>query len=202
MALTFDDGPDPVATPRFVDELARLEWRATFFVLGEAARRAPDVVRSLVDAGHEVAVHGDVHVTMARRSPRAVSDDIARGYDTVADITGVAPRWFRPPFGTLTLSAMRAARRRGLTPVLWTNWGRHWRAQATPATVVADVLRRPLAGATVLLHDSDAQSAPGSWRTTIAALPLLARAIDGSPLRIGPLCEHWVANTTRRAPSA
>ncbi|MCU1599526.1 MAG: pgdA 4, partial [Frankiales bacterium] len=61
VALTFDDGPDAQSTPRFLDLLAKLDTRATFFLLGEMCERYPDVARQVVDGGHEVAVHSWDH---------------------------------------------------------------------------------------------------------------------------------------------
>src|SRR5688500_1569952 len=58
VALTFDDGPDPESTPRFLDALEELGVRATFFVLGDGVVRHPSVVRETVRRGHELAVHG------------------------------------------------------------------------------------------------------------------------------------------------
>jgi len=190
VALTFDDGPDPLGTPCVLRRLAELDLHATFFVLGCQAVRAPDIVAEVVRAGHEVAVHGYDHRSMAARTPRATIDDIARARDTIADIAGVAPAYFRPPFGMLTLAALHGARRAGLTTVLWTNWGRDWRPNATPASIVDDVTRRPLPGATVLLHDSDSQSAPGSWLAVVDALPELADAFARQELSTGPLGAH------------
>jgi peptidoglycan/xylan/chitin deacetylase (PgdA/CDA1 family) len=195
VALTFDDGPDPLGTPGVLRRLAELDWRATFFVLGCQATRAPDIVAEVVRAGHEVAVHGYHHRSMARRTPRATFVDIARARDTIAELTGVVPTYFRPPFGILTLAALRSARRAGLTTVLWTNWGRDWRPDATTASIVDDVTRRPLGGATVLLHDSDSQSAPGSWRAVVDALPQLADAFARRGLTVGPLAAHGLRPT-------
>src|SRR4051794_23645450 len=88
VALTFDDGPHRDGTVQVLDELDRLRWRATFFVLGAQARRWPDVVRETARRGHEIAVHGDTHHYLIARSPRAVADDLRRAYDTVGDLTG------------------------------------------------------------------------------------------------------------------
>ena len=68
-------------------------------------------------------------------------------------------------------------RRRGLDPLLWTHWGRDWSRRQTPAGVAALVLDRLGPGDVVLLHDSDAYSDPGSWRTTVAALDLILPAL-------------------------
>src|SRR5262245_60347337 len=173
VALTFDDGPDPSSTPAFLAALDDLDVHATFFMLGDMARRAPGLAAEVAAAGHEVAVHGDVHRSQLRLSPRVVADDIARARDAVATASGVEPLWFRPPYGTLSLSGLRGAHRAGLRTVLWTAWGRDWRAEATPESVVGDVLDGYVDGGTVLLHDSDCTSAPKCWQATLEALPSL-----------------------------
>ena len=190
VAITFDDGPDPVSTPACLDALDRLGWRATFFMLGTMAARSPALVAEVAAAGHEVAVHGFEHRNMLRRLPGSARDDIRRCRDTVADSAGVEPVWFRPPFGILSYGAVRGAREAGLTTVLWTTWGRDWRREATPETVVHDVLRRYVDGGTVLLHDSDCESYPGSWRSTVGALPRLADELAGRGLAAGALGDH------------
>ena len=192
VALTFDDGPDAASTPRFLDVLDALGWHATFFMLGEMTRRDPGVARAVADAGHEIAVHGDVHGNMLRRTPRHAADDIARAVDSVADATGVTPRWFRPPFGISSYASLRAARELGMTTVLWTTWGRDWRREATPASVVADVTRRYVDGGTVLLHDSDCTSYPGSWHSALGALPRLADEFAARGLEVGTVGAHGV----------
>src|SRR4051812_22271961 len=194
VALTFDDGPHPEGTPAVLDALDRLGWTATFFVLGSQARRCPQVVRETVRRGHEIAVHGDEHRYLLARAPWTAYDDLRRARDSVADIAGVEPRWWRPPYGVLSGPGLFAARRLGLRPVLWSAWGRDWRADATADSVVGDLLATPVGGATLLLHDSDVTSASGSWRTTVAALPLLAERLAGRGLTVTTLRDHGVAS--------
>jgi peptidoglycan/xylan/chitin deacetylase (PgdA/CDA1 family) len=192
VALTFDDGPDPWSTPYFLTMLDDLGWRATFFVLGTMARQSPTLVAEMAAAGHELAVHGDEHSSYLTRGWVATRDDIVRARLSVAELTGIAPRWFRPPYGTLTLAAQRTARAQGLRTVLWTNWGKDWRAASTADNVVRHVLARDVAGGTVLLHDSDCVSAPESWRATLAALPRLADVFASRNLTCGPLRDHGI----------
>ncbi|HEV2311393.1 MAG TPA: polysaccharide deacetylase family protein [Acidimicrobiia bacterium] len=198
VALTFDDGPDPASTPAFLAELDRLGWHATFFLLGRMTRQAPSLAAEIVAAGHEVGVHGDDHRSMLSRGPISVRREIARTTDVVADAAGVAPRWFRPPFGALSYGALSGARRAGLDTVLWTSWGRDWRAEATPESVLADVLRRDVAGGTVLLHDSDCESAPGSWHAALGALAPLAEHLQERDLTVGSLGEHGLGRQNAR----
>ena len=190
IALTFDDGPDPASTPRFLAALDGLGWRATFFMLGAMVRCAPGLAAEVAAAGHEVAVHGDVHRSELWRRPAALRDDLRRARDTVAEATGRDPRWFRPPYGVVSGGGPPAARRVGLRLVLWTAWGRDWRAAATPATVADDVTAGLVPGATVLLHDSDCTSAPGAWRSALGALPLIAERIAERGWAVGPLADH------------
>lgn len=191
VALTFDDGPDPKSTPAFLDVLDGLGWHATFFMLGDMVRKAPGLAAEVAAAGHEVAVHGETHRSMLWRTPWSVADDVARGRDIVAGATGVDSEFFRPPYGMLSGGALRAARRCDLDVVLWTAWGRDWRPEATPESVTEDVLRGHLDGGTVLLHDSDCTSSPGSWMSAVGALPRLAESLALRDLRVGTLHEHF-----------
>ncbi len=190
VALTFDDGPDPVSTPRILDALDRLDVRATFFVLGELLAQHRWIGRLMAAAGHEVAVHGWNHTPAISRSVARVRRDLSRACDLVAETTGVRPQWFRPPYGFLSTPALIGARQIGLTPVLWGSWAKDWRGTATPASVVDTVARCRERGATVLLHDRTA-SASG-WRATLTALPTLVTHWRDSGLRVGPLVEHGI----------
>lgn len=202
VALTFDDGPDPASTPAFLKVLDEYQVKATFFLLGRMLWAAPGLGRDLVQAGHEVAVHGWAHRPTLLRGPYATYNDMARTRDVIAAATGQRPRWYRPPYGVLSISALTAARRLGLTPVLWTNWGRDWERQATPQSVFTTVTRNLDGGATVLLHDSDCTSAPGSWRTTLGALPAILEEVHGRGLSIGPLRDHHNGGQGPMAPKS
>jgi peptidoglycan-N-acetylglucosamine deacetylase len=189
IALTFDDGPDPLGTPAILETLEQLGWRATFFMLGMQVRRHPDVARAVVAAGHEIAVHGERHRNHLSRTPRGIHRDLRTATAEIADVTGVRPRWFRPPYGVMSSGTVWAAADLGLTPVLWTAWGLDWRA-GPAEDIVAEILRSLRSGGTVLLHDSDCTSRAGSWRSTLAALPLLAEELRARDLAVRPYGEH------------
>jgi peptidoglycan-N-acetylglucosamine deacetylase len=192
VALTFDDGPDPASTPQVLEELDSLGWKATFFVLGSRVREARGLTREIVARGHELGIHGDRHTSHLRRPATWTVPDVCKARQTVEDVTGNSPRWFRPPYGALSASSLVAARRARLELVLWTTWGRDWRGDSTGASVAATVGRTFVPGATVLLHDSDITSASGSWKATLDALPILAEAWHHSGLTVGPLHDHGV----------
>ena len=126
VALTFDDGPDPDSTPRFLDELDRLDVRATFFMVAERAVREPALTRRVVAEGHDVALHGWDHRNLLLQGPRSVHISLAHGRNELAELAGSHPRFFRPAYGVLSGSALLAANRLRMRTVLWTGWGRDW----------------------------------------------------------------------------
>lgn len=190
VALTFDDGPDQAATPLFLEELRARGLRATFFLLGSGVAMAPHLAEEIVAAGHEVAVHTWNHQFLPAHGFRWAYDDLARTKDQIAAATGQVPWLFRPPYGVLSMAALIAARRLCLTPVLWTNWGREWVRGATAQSVYSQLTVGFSGGATVLLHDSDRTAPVGSWKSALAALPMLIEECERRDLRVGPLGEH------------
>ncbi len=202
VALTFDDGPDPASTPAFLDALDELGWRATFFMLGTMASAAPELVIEVAERGHEVAVHGFEHSNHLLRSHLWTTRDVTSARDLLAELSGSQPKWYRPPYGALASSTLVAARRASLQPVLWTTWGRDWREGATAHSIVREVEKTTVRGATVLLHDSDCTSTQGSWKATLAALPLLGETWAARGLTVGPLSEHFTGIQGRRSGSS
>ncbi|HEY2553462.1 MAG TPA: polysaccharide deacetylase family protein [Streptosporangiaceae bacterium] len=190
VALTFDDGPDPASTPLFLDLLAGRGVRATFFLLGSMVARAPSLAAEIAAAGHETAVHGWDHRYLLLRTPGSTRDDIRRAADLVAEATGTAPARFRPPYGVLTTSALRAAAGLGLSTLLWGSWGREWAPGATPESVYATLASTLAGGVTVLLHDSDCTSPAGSCKAALGALPMLLDKCAQAGLQVGPAAEH------------
>lgn len=164
--LTFDDGPHPHGTPAVLDALATAGAHATFFLVGEQVARRPALVQEIRAAGHHVGVHGHTHRLHLRLGPGALADDLDRAEEAL----GREARWHRAPYGVYSLLSLDAVKRRGWSPVLWSQWGRDWRADATADTIAQD-LGAAGAGDVLLLHDSDAYSAHDSWRATAAALP-------------------------------
>lgn len=201
VALTFDDGPDGAGTPAVLDALARRQVRATFFLLGERVNREAALVRRMAAEGHEVAVHGWSHRTVALVPPRRLTAELTRARELVAEVSGQPVRWYRPPYGVWAPHAGSAARAAGLRTVLWSTWGRDWEAGATPASVVRRVEARLRPGGTVLLHDTN-RLGRGDWRTTLAATETLLDRWAARGLAVGPLAEHWPAETRTTRPAA
>ncbi len=191
IALTFDDGPDRRTTPLFLELLEARGVTATFFLLAAHAEREPGLVRKMVAAGHELAVHGWEHDCLALRAPGGLAEELLRAREVVEDVSGSEVRWYRPPYGVMTGEGLYAARRAGLRTVLWSSWGVDWSRDSTPSSIVDTVSRSVRPGGTVLLHDTDRTAAPGSWRRTLEATAVLLERWARADVLVGPLREHW-----------
>lgn len=187
VALTFDDGPHAEGTPAVLELLRQAGVTATFFLVGEQVARQPALAAEIAAAGHGIGVHCTRHRSLLRLTPRQVRDDLERAGATIAEATGVLPRLYRPPYGVLNTSALRYAKQQGWETVLWRRDGHDWQARATPASITARILRGVEPGDILLLHDADDYSAPGSWRRTSGALPLLFERLALRQLEIRPL---------------
>jgi peptidoglycan/xylan/chitin deacetylase (PgdA/CDA1 family) len=173
VALTFDDGPDPAWTPRVLDLLAEGRVRGSFFVVGERAARAPEVVRRIAAEGHEVASHAWTHRSLWLLGPRATESAVGRTHELLIALTGQAPRHFRPPWGMVNAALYGALRRHGERLVFWSLQPEGLRP--VPAErQVRHVLERAHPGAIVDLHD--AEGTPAAPERLLIALPAM---IDG-----------------------
>jgi peptidoglycan/xylan/chitin deacetylase (PgdA/CDA1 family) len=172
VALTFDDGPDPDATPRLLDVLAARRVRATFFLIGERAARHPDLVRAIAAAGHEVGNHTWRHRNAWFLAPEATAREIEDGGRILADILGRGPRLYRPPWGIVNVAALCTARRLGLLTVLWSIQHEGLRPR-DPGAQLRHVSRRLHDGAIIDLHD-----APGLPRAPVRLLAMMPGLLD------------------------
>jgi peptidoglycan/xylan/chitin deacetylase (PgdA/CDA1 family) len=176
LALTFDDGPDPAWTPRVLDVLRAAGARATFFLVGERAERAPEVVRRMAAEGHEVASHSWSHRCLWFCGPRATAQEIARAHDRLGALAGAPPRHFRPPWGMVNAAMFPVLSRVGERCVFWSIQP-EGRRPVPAARQVTDVLRRAHPGAIVDLHD--AEGTPAAPARLLQALPPLLDGLRG-----------------------
>ena len=189
IALTFDDGPDPVWTPRVLDALAGSGARATFFVVAPPAERHPGLLRRAADEGHEVALHCSRHVRHDRMGAEEILADATDGLRSLREL-GHEPKTWRTPWGVVTPDSEAVAKELGLRLVGWTADSEDWRGD--PATGMLGRLAPGMgAGAVVLMHDGVGPGAlrDGCGETVGLVTPLLsvATARGLETVRIGDL---------------
>jgi peptidoglycan/xylan/chitin deacetylase (PgdA/CDA1 family) len=187
-ALTFDDGPSPLTTPRVLELLAAAGVRATFFVVGRKAQQHPELVRAIAAAGHEVQLHGFEHDRLfSLRLSQHVASDIRRTQDVIERAGVPRPSLFRPPIGFVSHFTVHGAERANVTLI-----GCSARAldgfRGASADKVAERLTRALRpGALLAMHDAAERDdyVPAS----IEALPRVLAAARERGLRPVTLSE-------------
>lgn len=152
ICLTFDDGPDPLYTPKILDVLAEYNAKATFFVLGESASQFPHLVEQIVNAGHALGNHTYSHCHPWMISAEHAKQEVWLATNILKEITGNAPRWFRPPFGRLRKAMREQAHAAQMMTVLWNRSVIDWGILGTRAGI-SRRLDNVAAGDIVLLHD-------------------------------------------------
>jgi peptidoglycan/xylan/chitin deacetylase (PgdA/CDA1 family) len=177
VSITFDDGPNPRATPLILDVLRREQVHATFFVLGRHAERWPSLVRRMADEGHQLGNHGYWHRKLHRRGPGYVRDDLTRGTEAIIKASGgVHPKHFRAPHGFRSPWVTPIAHALGQRTIGWSLgvWD-----SARPGA--GEISRRALGGlrpgSILLLHDGDGYDAEGDRLQTADALPLIIHGL-------------------------
>jgi len=156
LALTYDDGPNDPYTGRLLEVLARHEVKATFFLIGRFVKMRPQLARTIVDAGHLVANHTETHPNMLFLSRSQMREQLSDCSKAIADATGVATRYFRPPFGARRRAVLQAARELELEPVMWSVTCYDWRlttADAVERKAIMGIDRDHARGHIILLHD-------------------------------------------------
>ena len=177
IALTFDDGPSPAATPQVLAILKRYQIHATFFDLGRQVQLYPDLVRQEIAAGCLVGDHTWSHPYLPGLTPDAIRKQIGNTSDMIAQVTGVRPIFFRPPYGappfggTFNNNVFKIVNSFGLTTVIWNNDAKDWSLPGT-ATIVQRVLASARNGSIILLHDGG-----GNRQQTIGALPTIIETL-------------------------
>lgn len=158
IALTFDDGPDPAATPALLRALEENAVKATFFCVGENVRAEPELAKRIVSEGHLIANHSHRHAWWTNfLTGRALLNEITLAQEAMEETTGVRPAYYRPPVGLTNPSLSAVLKKADLACVGWDVRGldRHPRCWET---IVRRVTRKTADGSIVVLHDGGADA--------------------------------------------
>ncbi|MDT0492131.1 glycosyltransferase [Streptomyces sp. NPDC012600] len=171
VVLTFDDGPDPVWTPRVLDKLKEYDAHGVFFVTGTMAARHPDLVRRMVDEGHEIGLHTFNHPDLSYQSTSRIDWELSQNQLALAGAAGVRTSLFRPPYSSYSAAmdnkswpVTRYIGSRGYLTVVNNTDSEDWKRPGVDA-IVERATPKGGKGAIVLMHDSG-----GDRSQTVAAL--------------------------------
>ena len=202
LALTFDDGPDPVWTPRILDELKKLNVKATFFMIGEVAQDNVSIMQRVFREGHEIGNHTFTHPDISEISNTQVDLQLNLTESLFGSKLGVRPIYFRPPYSidqepdTNDQAAPVDRIQTNLGYIIIGNkidtndWDEHPRK--TPQEITDSVLQQiaemeihhDRRGSIILMHDGGGDRSP-----TVAALPVLISALRARGYEIVPVSQ-------------
>ena len=183
IALTIDDGPDPEVTPQVLDMLDRYAVRATFFCIGANAARHPDLCRDIVRRGHAVENHSQHHRHyFALMGLSGLQREIKAAQDTLTEITGQRPVFFRAPAGLRNPFLDPVLAQLGLQLASWSARGFDTR-NSDAERVKYKLLQGLKAGAILLAHDGNAARTAGGVPVILEAIPAVLDAAQAANLR-------------------
>ena len=164
IALTIDDGPDPVYTPQILRLLALYRVTATFSMIGLHVAAYPDLARAVAEAGHHIANHTWTHADLAGLPLHGVQSEITQANQAIEAAVGARPALFRAPYGAWSARVIRECEGLQLTPVDWSVDPRDW-SQPGTRSIISTIMHETRPGSIILEHDGG-----GNRAQTVAAL--------------------------------
>ena len=182
VAITIDDGPDPVVTPQVLDLLDRHSAKATFFCIGELVERHSGLAREIISRGHTIENHSQHHLhRFSVLGPSGIKAEIARAQDTIEAVTGQRPCFFRAPAGLRSPFLDPVLARLGLRLASWTRRGFDT-VNPDPAVVFKRLTQGLRSGDILLLHDGHAARTPAGSPVILEVLPRVLQAVSAAKL--------------------
>lgn len=154
IALTFDDGPHPVYTPKILDILKKNNAKATFFIVGENVDKNKDILKRILSEGHEIGNHTFTHPNTHKIAISRLRKEISDTDKAIFNATGEHPKYFRSPGGFFDTEVVNLCNEFGYKFILWSWWQdtKDWRCPGVNK-IVKQVLSRPHNGDIILFHD-------------------------------------------------
>ncbi|TDW98147.1 bifunctional polysaccharide deacetylase/glycosyltransferase family 2 protein [Kribbella sp. VKM Ac-2566] len=201
IALTFDDGPDPVWTPKILDLLRQQHVHATFFVIGTEVAAHPELARRILAEGHQIALHTFTHANLSTAASWRRALEFRQSQLILAGATGTSTTLFRPPYSSepsalndRDWASLQEIRKAGYLSVLSTQDSEDWRKPGTEQ-VIANSMPRSTAGQVLLMHD-----AGGDRSETVEALSKLLPRLKARGFRFATVSEAvGLPDPTRKA---
>lgn len=170
LALTFDDGPDPLYTGAVLEILKRYDVKATFFVVGENAADHPDLIQEQTKAGHKIENHTYTHADLSLTNEAGTEEEIQKTDKLLSTMLGREIKYFRPPKKLFRQETIEIAERNGYQTVLWTICVEN-SSSPTPQAMAKRVIEAARPGMIILAHDGRLDRSQ-----TLLALPIIIEA--------------------------
>lgn len=165
VALTFDDGPHPEYTPRFMALLKEKNVPATFFLIGKQVASFPELTRKLVDEGFEIANHTWTHPQLTRIKAETAVTELENTTRAIEEAASVKVELLRPPYGATNDRVLSMTQGMGLRVINWNIDTNDWRTNTTADSITSEILKYARDGSIVLMHDRYEKSLEATSRS-------------------------------------
>lgn len=153
LAMTFDDGPHPSLTPKLLDILKERNIKCTFFLIGQQVKMYPNIVRRIIEEGHEIGNHTWTHCSLTSRSDEQIRKELKQSEDAVYEVAGVRPHLVRPPYGAINTRIKDLMFSEfGYSTIMWSVDPQDWRRPGV-SVVTSRLVSGAHPGAIMLAHD-------------------------------------------------
>ncbi|MEG2144754.1 MAG: polysaccharide deacetylase family protein [Oscillospiraceae bacterium] len=154
ISLTFDEGYENGFTPRILDILKEKEVKATFFITGDYYRRAPELIRRMIDEGHTVGSHSDKHIDFTKASTEDCIADLTLLHENIRKDFDYEMRCFRFPTGAFSQRSLELIKDLGYKSVFWSFGYKDWdpKVQMKPEEALEKLKSSLHPGEVLLLH--------------------------------------------------
>jgi len=173
-ALTFDDGPSPVWTPKILDALKKAGVKATFFMIGEHVEKYPEIAKRVAEEGHEIGNHTYDHHVLIYYTMEELKKELIDAEKIIKNVTGKTTIYFRPPKAWLTPREKEKIKAMGYKIILWSLNSKDW-VTFDDKYIVRFIMHRIRPGDIILFHDSGGvfSTEGGDRSETVKAVPIL-----------------------------
>lgn len=151
IALTFDDGPNAEYTPQLLDLLKKYDVKATFFVVGNHAKKNPDIMKRMAEEGHTIGIHHFDHVSSWTLSPFRLKQQLDMADQAIYEITHEKVHFYRPPWGHFNLFTLLLGKRYHI--IMWSNIFGDWKVENAKNILLDQMRIASTEGSIFLLHD-------------------------------------------------
>ncbi|WP_066309563.1 polysaccharide deacetylase family protein [Bacillus sp. FJAT-29814] len=154
VALTFDDGPDRINTPKIIDALREENVRGTFFFIGQKVQQNPDIVKAAYDNGNIIGSHSFYHRELTKETEAELREDLLKSSEAIRAVIGQSPALLRPPYGDMNDKVISVAKEQDSIILIWSIDTLDW-SQKEQANIKKNVLDNVRNGDIILMHSDD-----------------------------------------------
>ena len=156
--LTFDDGPDENFTLQILEILQRENACASFFILGERAKKSPALVKSIQQNGHTIGIHSYEHQSLFFKSEKYIFEQLSKSKNIIEQITSKPVKYFRPPFGRFSPAVNKVCRQLDLQMVMWNLMSYDFDLKVSDNFILNLMETKTCGGDIVVFHDGHKNS--------------------------------------------